>query len=86
MRQGLVIIAACGIAIAGLPAFPAAAGLVPGGWAEPIPVPPPQPPQPEPAAQRPLPPPLVRAPPHRRVIRRAAPVEHQPLPDGKVRF
>jgi hypothetical protein len=95
MRKGLVVVVAAGVAgtiaigglvLAGLGAVPAAAELVPGGWAEPIPVPPPQPPPAEPAAQRPLaPPPVVHAPVRRRVHHPVAPVS-RPAPDGKVQF
>jgi hypothetical protein len=92
MRKRLVVVVAGGIAVTGLGAgfgaFPAAAELVRGGWAEPIPVPPPEPPQAEPAAQRPaLPPPIVHAPARRQVHRpaAAAPVA-RPSPDGKVQF
>ena len=86
MRKGLVVVVAGVIAFVGFGVVPAAAELVRGGWAQPIPVPPPEPLPAEPAAQRPLaPPPPVHAPVRRRAHRREAPAE-RPLPDNKVRF
>jgi hypothetical protein len=83
MGKRLIIVLAGGIAVSGLGMLPAAAELVPGGWAAPIQVPPPQPPAPERTVERP--PPMPRVPVRRPVHRRTAPVSHA-LPDGQVRF
>ena len=88
MGKRLVVVLASGIVAAavttGLGVLPASAELVPGGWAEPIPVPPARPPAPDPALQRP-PPRVPHVPVRRRVHRHTAPASPA-LPNGQVRF